>query len=69
MNLNRFVNIVVNVLVRRLANFAINGALGYARRTGRSGAPDAAAGQATRETRALARRARRAARIARRFGR
>lgn len=70
MNLNRILNIVANVIVRRLVNLGIDRGLGWLRRRGGTGAatPPGAKPPAG-DARALVKRARQAARIARRLGR
>jgi hypothetical protein len=70
MTLDRFFNMVVNVVTRRLINSGINKGLNWFSRRGAPGSPvipaDVKHRQQARET---ARRARQAAKITRRLGR
>ncbi len=70
MTLDRIVNMVVNVVMRRLINAGINRGVGLFSRRGKAAAPVIPAGEKHRqEAREAARRARQAAKITRRLGR
>ncbi|WP_413873647.1 hypothetical protein [Albidovulum sp.] len=68
MALNRFLDMLANILAGRLVNSGIDRGFGYLRRSSRAEARNSATPPAG-DARALAKRARQAARITRRFGR
>lgn len=71
MNLNRFLNMVVNVVTRRLINAGINHGLRWFNRRSASAAqpPVPPEEQQKQAARAAAKRARQAAKVTRRIGR
>ncbi|HQU68284.1 MAG TPA: hypothetical protein PLI43_08785 [Albidovulum sp.] len=70
MNLNRFLNMVVNIVTRRAINAGINkGIEMFSRRRTPEPPPLSAEEKLRQEARATARRARQAAKLTRRIGR
>lgn len=70
MNLNRFVNMVVNIVTRRLINAGINKGIEiFSRRSPPEPPPVSADEKHRLEARAAAKRARQAAKLTRRIGR
>lgn len=71
MTLDRFLNMVVNVVTRRLINAGINHGLRWFRRRGTTAAPPPVPleEQQRQAARAAAKRARQAAKLTRRIGR
>ncbi|MEZ5779453.1 MAG: hypothetical protein R3E44_13920 [Paracoccaceae bacterium] len=71
MNLNRLINMVVNVVMRRLINTGINKGIGWWSRRGQKPAAPVTSTEALHrhEARETAKRARQAAKVTRRLGR